>query len=328
MKWVNQAKIKQFVLADISNVEREARFILEILPDGTVIEKQNEFWRLNVISIVGPARVSNMLFTKGVLCEIGIGKTRPYHESKKPKSTLGLNEPKNIPPRKKWFYLTVEQYLAVAPFIFQNLKKLTDSRVDSWKCNTRNPYYVSTTRRYWSQRRKKTYIWDTFQAFPCGTRYAVSRKDEFLLQDIYAAYLNSHRLSHRLANLSRFVSKRLVPYYSKRYHRHFSRQQGFLEIKNTIEQSRLSKYLIAELLGSYLPKRTKNVFYDELCELLEWNQEETSEQKMARNCLPGIEKRNHGIDLKVVHENLEYLVIEVFPSAIIQLSLPEKTDLF
>lgn len=173
---------------DAELVMKESRFCLEIDERGRVISRNdNKNGKLNVISIVGPTE--NKKFKKAVLLEVGISRTRPYH------NTLFLTA------RKKKFNLSVRQYSAIRGAIFNIIKNCAEERICRWE----NPMRTIRTKTCYLQRgRKKFTERNRFKACPVGARFSISLKDEFLLNDFKKGELDNPLIAGKLEKLTRF----------------------------------------------------------------------------------------------------------------------------
>lgn len=323
MKGLRPDLIPVLIGNDARRVKKEAAIVFLIDRNGGNKVKilKNPESRLNIIAIVGPSQAFGRKFEEAVLCEIGIGASRPYHEARKPNGTRKEREPINIPARRKWFSLSQEQYLAVAPVLFRCLQELTNHKVSRWKTghHNNNPFFIRSPRNYFSIRNKKLIRKETFRNFPIGTRYAVSIADKCLLSDIFWADLKSREW--QLRKLAKFVDKRLSPYrnggYKKR--KSFSKLEGVKDIQRSFSTNKyLSKYLLVEMMNKYLPRGVNNAFWRELCDLVEWDGEELSEEhKLAASAHPDPELRLGGIQFRIttgLDRKKDHIVLEVFPS--------------
>lgn len=319
MKGLNKERIKKLALADVQNVKREACSVICISADGVATEKLNDQWRLGVIAVVGPAYAFGEYFPEAVLCEIGLGKSRPYHEAKKPFSSLLPDEPKNIPQRKKWFRLSEEQYLAVISFLFQRLRKITDAKCWARKCNPDNPFFVTMPRNYYSHRKKILHESEPRRPAASGIRFSVSKKDRFLRSDINHAYFTGKKLKQQLGGLARFIDKRLKSYRVSGHKKQFYELKGAIQIKGMIEARKesLPSHLISEMLHFHLPKGKKNVYFYHLCNLFGLDGEEAKHRNIMNESLPDAKRRLDGIDLRIVRKNPkdDHIVFELFPSS-------------
>ncbi|MDP2934832.1 MAG: hypothetical protein Q8N59_03650, partial [bacterium] len=131
MRGINPKKIPELIAKDVEVVEKEARFIFEISPDETRIEmRENPSSRLNVMAIIGPSQGLGRNWEKVLLAEIGISRSRPYHEAR------GLDvksDLPSIPRRRKWFSLSLSQYRLVAPIVFKKIEGLAYQRISLWE---------------------------------------------------------------------------------------------------------------------------------------------------------------------------------------------------
>jgi hypothetical protein len=273
-----------------------------------------------VLAVIGSGEAFGEKFDKAVLCEIGLSRSRPYNEAK---GLGGKAGELNIPPRKKCFYLSREQYIAVAPTIFRCLQKLTNERVLRWQTgpHNNNPFLIPAPRHFFAKRHKKLFIRETFRSFPIGTRYAVSLQDEYLLSDIFWGEINLNaNLKWQLRGLGRFIDKRLSLYRGGGYkgRKSFFALMGVKDIERTLGENKyLKRHLLVEMMKKYLPKGRKNEFWEGLCNLIGWDGEDVKEHKLANSVYPNPELRLNGLQLRVttgLDVGKNHIVFEVLPS--------------
>lgn len=323
MKGLRSDLIPVLTENDASRVKKEATivFLMEGNKSNGIEILKNPKSRLNVMAVVGPSQAFGRKFKEAVLCEIGIGASRPYHEARKPNSLREEKEPINIPRRRKWFSLSQEQYLAVAPALFQCLQRLTNDKVFRWKTgpHNNNPFFIRSPNNFFAIRNKKLHSKEVFRNFPIGTRYAVSVADKYLLSDIFWADLKLREW--QLRKLARFVDKLLSPYRNGGYKRRksFSKLERTKDVQRIFSTNKyLSKYLLVEMINKYLPRGVKNVFWQDLCDLIKWDCEELLEEhKLVASIYPNPELRLGGINFRIttgLERKKDHIVFEVFPS--------------
>lgn len=317
MRGLNKEGFLRVVNGDIERIKMEAVYVVRLLSKFEVDIIKNPNGRLNVIAIIGQGSFyfdSQLLFFDEVaLCEIGIGKTRPYSEAKKPINSLSENEERSIAKRKKYFNLTLDQYELVAPYLFFLIQQITNEKVARRVCNHKNPYYISSQKHYYSYRQGKDFYFDTFKPKTGSSGFVVSIKDKFLASDVYFAemFLNKD-IAKYLSGLARFIDKRLKPYRFKKINSNCLKLKGFVKVREIIEKHFLPKYLIIELLNN-LPKGKRNYFYNEMVEIVGWDGKETFEKQMANNVVENPFKRLDGIQLHLTykHQNKDLIVFQV-----------------
>jgi hypothetical protein len=316
---LSKQQIRNLVMADVQNVQREAYSVINISSDGIATENLNDQWRLGVIAVVGPTQAFGECFSEAVLCEIGLGKSRPYHEANKPKLKLLQGEPKSIPKRKKWFQLSESQYLAVLPFLFRRMREITDAKCWARKCHPDNPFLVPTPRNYYSHREKILHESESLRPAISGTRFSVSKKDLLLRSYINHVYFTSKKLKERLGGLARFIDKRLKSYRINGHKKQFCELPGAIQIKEMVETRKksLPPYLLTEMLHWHLPKGKKNVYFYHLCNLFGLDGEEAKHRNIMNESLPDAKHRLDEVDLRIIRKNPkeDYIVFELFPSS-------------
>lgn len=302
MRGIKPEMIPELVQRDVDLVEREAKIVIDIT---SLSIRQNPRPGLGIIAVVGPGKFLGMDFKKALLCEIGLGKSRPYHEAKRPGGE------KFIQKRRRWFSLTEEQYLIIAPEIFKLLQGLADNRIDNWKCgpNSDNPFRIRVPRSFWSRHEKTLFQTLSWKPLPRGARFAVSLSDEFdefLLKDIFWAELNLNSgLQGHLKGLARFIDLYLSVYKDKigknGFSRRFPKLKRVQQIREMIYSSSLSgsPYLLIEMLN-YLPQKESNCLWPYITtHLIPFGGEETKERKLSTQAITGPESRLKGIQLRI-----------------------------
>lgn len=198
---------------DISIVRNRARFLIEITDEGTKILTNKE-WTLNIIAVLGPAeKEGEIIFKEAVLLEIGIGRTRPYARTK-----IAQND-----ARKKIFFLTKEQYLAIRPALFWIFLSSSADRMKNWKKLTvgvkKKKVYFSNRGRYCSKEKMKKNVlivegWEMESLK--GVRFSVSKRDEYLLSDIFNLELKKNpSIERKLKGISGMIYYSLKRYVDK-----------------------------------------------------------------------------------------------------------------
>lgn len=312
--------ISQLIKDDVDRVRTGAKFIIDISNSSPEIIK-NDSPFIGVIAIIGPGKSAFGEFKEANLCEIGLGKSRPYHSGVKPRGfaekTGGI---KTFVKRRKWFLLTEKQYRVVAPVVFKFLQELVDERVAQWKCNPHtNPFFVKGQKMFYAKRNKSVVIYKTCRVARNGLRFSVDLKDAYFVSDIFHSeiYLNDNIKNH-LGGLARFIDKRLSIYRNNGHRADFSKLKGAKDIIDNIESQQISKrkYLLAEMLTRYFPKGIKNPLWDEICKLLGFNGEKFWQKNIADLALPNPETRLCDTQIVVEKDQKEYIVFEIMPTRI------------
>ncbi len=314
MRGISPGEIPSFVARDVEMVKKEAKVIIHVSQTRVKNAWNNPNGRLGVIAIIGPGEFQGKTYGEVVLCEVGIGKSRPYHESGKPSGSFGNGETRKISSRKKWFSLAQEQYLAVSPILFLVFQKLTNEKVKSWKHGffSDDPFLIPTARNYFSRHQKKVFSVNSHKPQPSGTRFAVSLNDLLLARDIFWAEFNNSFTVYRLKGLARFLDLYLswlnggkgpIMKVSKKREENIWKSLGPLSSK--------SPHLVPELLA-YLPKRRLAFSY--ISDLIR-NSSETFERKLANSALLNPEARLNGISIRITTGlgKRDHIVFEVAP---------------
>jgi len=297
-KGVHPAMVPILVQRDVDLAKKEAKVVINL----SILDlAYNPKPGLGVIAIIGPGEFFGRKYREALLCEIGLGQSRPYHNAKKPKAYCKVDESRWMEKRRKWFSLSEEEYLAIAPLIFKIFQELTDKKVATWKHGfySDDPFLLPTPRNYFSRRQKKLYQSISMMPQRKGIRFAVSKKDEFFVRDIYWAALNSSDLKIHLNGLARFIDLYLSPY-KKPLRRSFSKLKRVIRIKRTCLSllSMRGAYLLSEILRC-LPKRQRNPLWPHLTDLLGDDGNPTKERRLADSVLPDPKSRVGYIELKI-----------------------------
>jgi hypothetical protein len=330
---------KRLASNDVALVRAEARIVLEIVSAEKFSERWNPNGRLSIIAIIGPTEDGEQYYDSALLCEIGIGKTRPYNEAKKPKQFLNIGETKCLPARRKWFYLSTEQYILVAPRIFKIMQDLTDVCVGKWQ--TKGGFEIPTPRNFYTFRSKKILKsrWNTPRSWQRGCRFSVRKDEMFLGPDIFYCEYHSEKIANDLGGLARFIDKRLRNYRQNGYTRDFCSLKGVIEISEILRR-RLRVSLAPEHLVQmleFLPHGKKNLFWQPLCELIanisKWDGSVTLRKKMANLALKNPSSRLDKIELSIVSEirpgkkMADIWVFEIFPTPTSEKEISETIEL-
>lgn len=246
--------VRKHVAGDVALVKKRARALVLIKDNGEIVISNQDNWKLNIIAVVGPGTIngSEMFFQEAVLLEIGIGPTRPYHNSYA--NRVWLHE------RKKWFFLSAEQYGRLRPMVFRVIKEIAMARISCWENLT---WTMKEKKNHYSRKRKKFFQDRTrWREYPTGTRFSVSKKDDLFLADIYAFDAENNPLVRKqLEGLAKFIDLCLGGYCKERYtprqmNRILSSSHGrAAAVATVLEQRRLFSHHYHWILNSGLVRK-------------------------------------------------------------------------
>jgi hypothetical protein len=306
MRGINPANIPMLAQKDVCFDSAEAKFVFRIREGGVSI-KENPTGKLLVAAVIGPAEITVAPEIppqkQAVLLEVGIGRGRPYKE--------GNHDDRWTNLRRKWFFLTEEQYRLVAPEIFRLLQRLTNERVANWQFPN---WEIPVPRRWWAQRGREFSESITFRFFPRGARFSVAEADKWLISDIYRAELvHNKALRGQLSGLSGFIDKalRLYPKNGMPLNS-FIRLKGGRAVYTTLTRSSFLRHHKAEALLR-LPAGRQHRFFYHLADIIGWDGDKTPERKKSDSALTDVIGRIGGMQLKVIREKRGCCVFEVFP---------------
>lgn len=268
------------------NVLECARYVID-LNTFSILENQN--WYINVVAIHGDGEV---------LCEVGIGKTRPYRSGIVPRLYHG--PVKSFTDRKKILSLSEHQYVSVRRALFSVLQGIVNSKVSAWECGPHNPFIVRGQKNYYTIRGKKVSEGTRWRERKLETYFSVDRRDVYLLRDVYHSEIYLNLLTRRhLRGLSRFIDKRLSVY-PKAYYRGFAKLKGVRDVVSNIRGQGIHKkpYLLSLLNGS------KYAWWNDIAPLVGVDPEIIYPQVVeARNALPPIADIPSGVSVRREHTN-------------------------
>jgi hypothetical protein len=191
MRGLSKEVIVGLVKKDVVVARKNARAVILLDSQGNVEVIESPNGRLGVIAVIGPGEAFGEKFSEALLLEIGIRRSRPYHEA------FGLKRREgeaNIHRRRNWFQISKEQYGQVAPLIFALIGKFAKEQVEKWRSSH---YSFWTPNRRYVGRKKKTRCYWRFDEWPRGVRFTVSCLDELVLADVFFAerYINRQLVS-------------------------------------------------------------------------------------------------------------------------------------
>jgi len=322
----NAEVIRNYVKKDVELVKKYARVLVLIKSGGEIFVSNQNNWKLDVIAVVGPGTINGngMFFQEAVLLEVGIGATRPYHNSCVDKQWLNK--------RRKWFFVTTEQYQHLHPIIFQIIKKVSTGRVSGWETLT---WTIGKTKLYYSRKKKKLLQQGVQWAeYPKGVRFSVSKKDELLLADVYTSEIDNNVLVRRhLDGLSKFLDLCLNGYCRNSYTP--KQMMGILSGLNgkmtavavVLEEKRLLPHHYHWILNSDL--LGKKELFLQIIEYLKLTKEEDIHKAGYLMGLSSVKScQEYGLQLRTISPNLkqrDFLVFEVsIPRLIKEREMAEK----
>jgi len=324
MKGLNPERIPELAAKDVRVVKKEARIIFRISSDERLIETiENKNPRLDLIAVIGPTWEFNRGWKEVLLAEIGISRTRPYHEAR---GLSRKNEESNVPKRRKWFSFSPHQYQLIAPMIFKKIEGLAYERVSLWKKGpfSGDIFKLPVTRYYWMRSEKRLYVSDYLMPKIAGARFTVSLEDIFFIRDICwaEANLNKH-LKKVIKGLVNFIDLRLNWYkFSYKGKRPFGTLDGAKQVETSLKTRFFTKHphLLWEIIRR-LKEEKKNRYWLHLAEMTGWTGREPEERKMAfmavnHPYLSHPATRLGDIQLLITTEiskKKNYIVFEVFP---------------
>ena len=327
MNGLSPHRIPELVHSDVEHVLKEARIVLTIRGNA-IIQTRNPAGGLGIIAVLGPGDFNGQHFNQALLCEIGLVKSRPYHRANRPATKNSQGQ--YLSKRRKWFSLNKSQYLLAAPIIFSLLRQLTNKAVSQRKANIDNPFYLPTSRHYFSRYHNTLFKSVSFQPQLQGSRFSICLEDEFFVRDIYWADLNNPATKNRLKGMAKFIDLYLSSY-KKGFRRRFLKLKKVKKVQMFLYRRGQSIYWPRhheiEML-SHLPSGKRNPLWSHLTsDLIHWDGEKTRERCLAEAAPANPESRLGQIRLivttslngqnkyRIVPKFRDHIVFEVFPSS-------------
>lgn len=196
-RYTDIGKMREKVEGDVKLVSERARVVFYIDEEGSVINlHKNENWSINVIAIIGPGEDNRRnFFEKAILFELGIGPTRPYHDTRISGEWLHK--------RRKWFFLSERQYLAIRLLILSLMKEISMEKLTKRKNLT---WTIKNQTIFMSRSRKRSSIRNGKKDSLTGVRFSVSKEDDYFLSEIYNLELfHNPVISSKLDGMARFI---------------------------------------------------------------------------------------------------------------------------
>ncbi len=263
------------------------------------------------IAIIGPADIDGKHYTHALLCEIGLGRTRPYQ----PCRPSWLNG-ELVSARRPMGVLTDTQYKRVGELVFSMVQEIVDTKVKQWKSAHR---FLPITQTYFSRKQRCFLSRVAFKPFIRGIRFSFPLISQFGSDVCHAELFGNHTLQESLKGLARFIDLMLTHHYIRRHswkgRRPFTKLKWVQMCDAQVEARRLPRRHIERLLEA-CPGGKRNRFYPYLAFLWNVNGKRTLEWRLASRVLPGCRERTRGIQLSIVRvvKKRGYLVAEIFPS--------------
>jgi len=306
--------IPKLVNNDVELVMENARIVLVIDRDNHSVEiRENKDFCMNIIAVIGPSFGLDRDWERVLLLEIGISYTRPYHRMK------GVNrEPGQlcIPHRRKWFYLTPEQYQLVAPIIFKKMEIMAYQVVSSWKSGCPgNRFLIPASWRFLYKRSRKTTERDSVVEVQTGIRFSASAKDELLVRDIYRAELFFNKtVKDLIYGLARVLAIKLNFYRNYWDKLAPDSPKGFGGIKRVLEKCYLRRFPHLRIEVVRALAHNGNQHWSRLADMIGWDGKDTKERKLALLAMPDTRFRFGDIQILVTTSfdgGKDYIVFEV-----------------
>ncbi|MBU1137238.1 hypothetical protein KKD72_02650 [Patescibacteria group bacterium] len=301
---------------NIRLIKREARIIIIISADNQGFEVyRNANGRLNVLAVLGPVQK----FEEKLLLEIGMGRARPYCPSEGYRKALEIKKKTKcpwMPKRQKIFSLSLEQYVLIAPEIFNIIRDIAEEKVRSWKSGP--CFWLPTPRNYWSAWSGQ--IIPSTSHFPWlrGIRFSFSKQDEYLLQDLFWAELNlNNGLNRSLSGTAAYIRRRFYQENKERFKRGKPLNGIASDIYSMIKS--LPYYLREELADYCFSSKNNPEFLTELKKHLILPKRKTSPEQVMAQAAEKIAsplERLKDIQLRVIsgfRTKKNYVIAEIYP---------------
>jgi len=208
VRLTSSEKIKCRLDGDISLIKSHARFIIYVDDEGFPLRmlEREEGYKLDVLAIIGSAEVEDMYFPEVILLEIGMGKTKPYHDAKVPKNLHKEGETTWIHKRQKMASLSQKQLSNLWPYLENILVGKAIKQMSGWKSHTR---VLPNSLVRISHGNRGIHIKDTFREVKSGVRFSVSFADMEMIKVVLSSHLiymkeTMRKLSY---SLNRFLQR-------------------------------------------------------------------------------------------------------------------------
>src|SRR3989344_7425339 len=129
IRGINPKDVPRLIKKDVEFAKTQALGFFRIQPDLSAEFEWNRAKPerieplVSVLPVIGSSRGFGQEFEEALLMEVGMVRARPY---KLARGTGWRRGEKVVMSRRKWFSPTPEQYLALAPLLFQTLQDRTN----------------------------------------------------------------------------------------------------------------------------------------------------------------------------------------------------------
>lgn len=295
---------------DVKIVKKISKILIKIDLENNVELRLNDNLEKGIggiIAVIGPAEN----FEETLLLEVGTGRSRPYTEAIYPGYFVSY--------RRNLFKISSVQHRIVAPHVLNAIQFITDLRIARWKFYPENPFRVKYNNN-WYTRKNGFNSWKISVNTIPAIRFAFSKSDEFIVNDMLCLFLFNDWTKKRMIGLGKYVDKVLSVYRNKKINFKQSRRfKNMAEVKRVLEK--WPNFLVKEMLLRYLPEGSKNLFFHDLSGIIGWDGVTLSEQK-EKALVSFFDIHNNDVISKIgianrinyVRENDKFIFFDVCPS--------------
>lgn len=248
---------------------------------------------------------------EALLCEIGLGKSRPYREGWHTKEGV-----RTYIAKRREVPLAIPNYESIGRRLLLLLQEFVDERVSEWKSLG---FYLPHTKNHMS-RRQKTYLRSVkYKPVVRGVRFSVPIESEIARDLAWAELYENKDLVDSLSGLARYIDLTLTHHYVRRKQwRGKTFFRNLVHVKECVAQiqERKLKARHLERLFDLYPGGAKSSFLPHLKYLFGINGARSPERMLADRASAGVHERVKGLKVEVISLNTHhgYLVAEIFPS--------------
>lgn len=189
-----QKKYQDKHATDAALVLREAKYQIKFNADGKITHHKNNHGRLNVIAVFGPGHQELRL-------EVGLGRTRPYHECNIPDRQP--HEPVNFVNRIRGEELNPAEYGLVRDALWELLIGITVERRGRWKNG--GTWYYQSTKNWVSRKNRRIHQHQVRYGIENGVHFSINTQDTQVLDDLMSLEFHPHNWRyHELNGFARF----------------------------------------------------------------------------------------------------------------------------